>query len=88
MLVLAAFARLRLCSCPAQTTVTSFRVGWNFSDGESIASAQDVFPSQGQLAALTLADSQVRASGRCCYQAGSSTVVSCCMPTRICQASP
>jgi len=38
--------------------VTSFRVGWNFSDGESIPSAQDVFPSHGQLAALTLADSQ------------------------------
>ena len=42
--------------------MTSFRVGWNFSDGESIASAQDVFPSHGQLAALTLADSQARCS--------------------------
>ena len=47
------------CPLDRQTTVNSFRVGWNFSDGESIASAQDVFPSHGQLAALTLANSQV-----------------------------
>jgi len=50
------------CLLGCQTTVTSFRVGWNFSDGESIASAQDVFPSRGQLAALTLANSQARYS--------------------------
>ena len=48
-----------------QTTVTSFRVGWNFSDGESIASAQDVYATQGQLTAVTLANSQVRAEQSC-----------------------
>ena len=36
-------------------------MGWNFTDGESIASPDDVFPVQGQLTALTLASNQVGA---------------------------
>ena len=50
------------CPHAPQMTVTSFRVGWNFSDGESVASAQDIFPTHGQLSALTLANSQAHLS--------------------------
>ncbi len=47
----------------SQVTVSSFEVGWNFTDGEFIESPQDVFSVTGNVTPITLSNNQVL-SGR------------------------
>ena len=42
-----------------QKTVTSFKLGWNFTDGERIASSQDLATFDGSLQPITLSGHQV-----------------------------